>query len=158
MLGSGAERRRNDRLGWRANRGHGRRSTRPSAGPSHDRDPQLSFPFPARVSALVEPKASKRAGGRLAEGGDVGPHRTSCRQNLCPSLTISVKRKSLCHRLPLFDRDYQSTTADCLAIYIDRGFRPAGYGLASSVNTSKSFTNTACQGRYETDTLMPKPE
>ena len=82
-----------------------------------------AFSFPARVSALVEPEASKSA-----EGGDVVLHHTSCRQNLaviilaifgelrqspsffgdlCQSLTISVKRKLLRLRLPLLDRDCQ---------------------------------------------------
>src|SRR5271166_6193147 len=50
----------------------------------------VSSSFPARVSALVEPKASKKAGGRTAEGGDVGQRHTSCRQKLWPSLTIFV--------------------------------------------------------------------
>ena len=54
------------------------------------RDGTVSFSFPARVSALVEPKASKKAGGRTAEGGDVGQHHTSCRQKLWHSLTIFV--------------------------------------------------------------------
>jgi hypothetical protein len=49
-----------------------------------------AFSFPARVSALVEPKASKKAGGRTAEGGDVGQHHTSCRQKLWHSPTIFV--------------------------------------------------------------------
>jgi hypothetical protein len=49
-----------------------------------------AFSFPARISALVEPKASKKAGGRMAEGGDVGPHHTSCRQKLWHSPTIFV--------------------------------------------------------------------
>jgi hypothetical protein len=50
-----------------------------------------AFSFPARVSALVEPKASKKAGGRTAEGGDVGQHHTSCRQKLWHSPTIFVR-------------------------------------------------------------------
>ena len=45
----------------------------------------VSFPFPARVSALVELKASKSA-----EGGDVGLHHTSCRQKLWQSSANSV--------------------------------------------------------------------
>jgi hypothetical protein len=61
--------------------------------------------FPARVSALVEPKASKKAGGRLAEGGDVGQHHTSCRQKLWQSLTICVH---LC-QTPSFYGDLRQT-------------------------------------------------
>jgi len=64
-----------------------------------------AFPFPARVSALVEPKASKKAGGRLAEGGDVGQHHTSCRQKLWQSLTIFVH---LC-QTPSFYGDLRQT-------------------------------------------------
>ena len=50
-----------------------------------------AFSFPARVSALLEPKASKRTGGRSAEGGDVGQHHTSCRQKLWRSSANSVQ-------------------------------------------------------------------
>jgi hypothetical protein len=35
--------------------------------------------------------ASRKAGGRTAEGGDVGQHHTSCRQKLWHSLTIFVR-------------------------------------------------------------------
>ena len=68
--------------------------------------------FPARVSAPIEPQASK---GRPLAAGDVGQHHTSCRQNLWHSLTIfgelrhslaiSVKPAIFAiprHRSPLF--------------------------------------------------------
>jgi hypothetical protein len=64
-----------------------------------------AFSFPARVSALVEPKASKKPEAGTAEGGDVCRHHTSCRQKLWHSLTIFVHLR----RTPSISGDLRQT-------------------------------------------------
>ena len=124
----------------------------------------------ARVSALVEPKASKRAFGRLAEGGDVGQHHTSCRQNLWQSQANFVNLRhslAICVHLRQSPSNGSFYVKDChclteiaslsrpvfLAPNLKPASDPSAHELAVSANTMNAFINTACQVIRETETF-----